>query len=118
MLFPLPILAGSFPFLLVTAFLFGAVTGGADVAVNTQASEIEKARGRPTMSSFHGFYSVGGLAGSIAGAAIIASGWGNGQGAVTAGVVCLGLAAWRRAISGSAPRRRNPGPVSSCQAGR
>lgn len=31
--------------------------------------------------------------GSIAGAAIIASGWGNGQGAVTAGVACLGLAA-------------------------
>ena len=61
--------------------------------MNTQASEVEKARGRPTMSSFHGFYSVGGLAGSIAGAAIIASGWGNGQGAVTAGVVCLGLAA-------------------------
>ena len=92
-LFPLPILAGNFPFLLVSAFLFGAATGGADVAMNTQASEIEKARGRPTMSSFHGFYSVGGLAGSIAGAAIIASGWGNGQGAVTAGVVCLGLAA-------------------------
>ena len=63
-LVPLPILAGSLPFLLVSAFLFGAATGGADVAMNTQASEIEKARGRPTMSSFHGFYSVGGLAGS------------------------------------------------------
>src|SRR5204863_2603389 len=43
--------------------------------------------------SFHGFYSVGGLAGSIAGAGIIAAGRGNGQGAVTAAIVCLGLGA-------------------------
>ena len=47
--------------------------GGLDVAMNTQAAEVETARGRPTMSSFHGFFSVGGLVGAGAGGASSAS---------------------------------------------
>ncbi|MEO8669609.1 MAG: MFS transporter, partial [Bauldia sp.] len=83
----LPILSPSVPFLFVTAFLFGAGLGSTDVAMNTQATELEKARGRPTMSSFHGFFSVGGLAGASLGAGIIAVGWGDGSGALVLAVI-------------------------------
>ena len=52
--FPLPIIAWATPVLFVGAFLLGVAGGAANVAQNTQASEVEAARGRPTMSSFHG----------------------------------------------------------------
>ncbi|UQU66108.1 MFS transporter [Couchioplanes caeruleus] len=44
--------------------LYGAAAGLADVAMNAQAVIIEERYGRSVMSSFHGFWSVGGLAGS------------------------------------------------------
>ncbi|QHM74852.1 Inner membrane protein YbjJ [Mixta theicola] len=44
--------------------LFGAAIGTLDVAMNIQAVEVEKASGRTMMSGFHGFYSVGGIAGA------------------------------------------------------
>ncbi|MGA5303079.1 MFS transporter [Nucisporomicrobium flavum] len=44
--------------------LYGAAAGLADVAMNAQAVVIEERYGRSVMSSFHGFWSVGGLAGS------------------------------------------------------
>jgi hypothetical protein len=67
--------------------------GALDVSANVQASEVETARGRPTMSSFHGFYSTGALTGALVGAVIVANGWGDGSGATTAAIVLLGLAA-------------------------
>jgi MFS family permease len=91
---PLPILSPGIPFLFVTAFLFGAGLGGTDVAMNTQATELEKARGRPTMSSFHGFYSLGGLAGAAVGAAIISAGYGDGSGAVVLAALCFLVTAY------------------------
>jgi fucose permease len=84
---PLPALAPSVPFLFAAAFFFGASMGALDVAMNTQASELETARGKPTMSSFHGFFSIGGLAGALIGAGVIGIGWGNGEGAVAAAIV-------------------------------
>ena len=91
---PLPILSPTVPFLFVALFLFGAAMGALDVAMNTQAAEIEAARGRPTMSSFHGFFSVGALAGAILGGFIVGVGWGNGSGAVLAAVALLAMAVW------------------------
>jgi MFS family permease len=78
---PLGMLAPSTPLLFVSLLFFGAAMGGLDVAMNTQATEVEAARGRPAMSSFHGFYSVGALSGAGLGSAILALGWGNGSGA-------------------------------------
>ncbi|GAA1480298.1 MFS transporter [Gordonia sinesedis] len=43
---------------------FGFINGGIDVAMNSQAVEVERAYGRPIMSAFHGFFSIGGLVGS------------------------------------------------------
>ena len=53
---------------------FGFVNGGIDVAMNAQAVEVERAYGRPIMSAFHGFFSVGGLVGSGVVAAAIWAG--------------------------------------------
>lgn len=89
---PLGILSPSTPLLFISLLLFGGSMGAMDVAMNTQATEVEAARGRPTMSSFHGFYSVGALFGAILGSGMIAIGWGSGLGAVLAAIV-FGLGA-------------------------
>lgn len=44
--------------------MFGASIGLIDVAMNIQAVGVEKACGKPMMSGFHGFFSIGGIAGS------------------------------------------------------
>ncbi|MEB6335405.1 MFS transporter [Serratia rhizosphaerae] len=44
--------------------LFGAAIGMIDVAMNIQAVIVERASGRAMMSGFHGFFSVGGIAGA------------------------------------------------------
>jgi predicted MFS family arabinose efflux permease len=51
---------------LATAALvvFGAVLGGMDVAMNANAVTVERRLRRPIMSSTHGFWSLGGFAGS------------------------------------------------------
>jgi MFS family permease len=89
---PLPVLANSVPIFFVSVLLFGAGLGALDVAMNLQATEIEAVLGRPTMSLFHGFFSVGGLAGAGLGSAVIAAGWGDGRGAAAVAAVLLALA--------------------------
>jgi MFS family permease len=73
--------------LFLAAFAFGASNGVLDVAMNANAAEVETARGVPTMSSFHGFFSLGGLLGAALGGLLIGAGWGDGRGALAAGVV-------------------------------
>lgn len=93
-LIPIPMLSPTVLFLFVSLFFFGAAMGGLDVAMNTQAAEVEAARGRPTMSSFHGFFSLGALAGAVLGGFIIGIGWGGGSGAVATAVALVALAIW------------------------
>jgi fucose permease len=45
-------------------FVFGVANSLFDVAMNAHAVEVEAAYGRPIMSSCHGFFSLGGLAGA------------------------------------------------------
>lgn len=52
------------PNMAIALFLFGAGVGTLDVAMNIQAVVVEKASGRPMMSGFHGFYSLGGILGA------------------------------------------------------
>jgi MFS family permease len=72
--------------LFLAAFAFGASNGVLDVSMNANASEVETARGVPTMSSFHGFFSLGGLIGAALGGVLIGAGLGDGRGALMAGV--------------------------------
>jgi MFS family permease len=88
---PLPLLVPHLPLLFAAALIFGASNGALDVSMNAQASEIESARGRSTMASFHGFYSAGGLAGAALGGLIIALGLGDGRGAAMAAALAFAL---------------------------
>jgi MFS family permease len=72
--------------LFLAAYAFGASNGVLDVSMNANASEVETARGIPTMSSFHGFFSLGGLLGAALGGMLIGAGFGDGRGALMAGL--------------------------------
>ena len=111
---PLPIAARSVPLFFVSVFVFGTTMGALDVSMNLQATEIEAARGRPTMSSFHGFFSIGGLVGAGLGAAIIAAGWGDGSGAALLAIPLLVLAVAAARTCGQAPNRLRAAPASCC----
>ncbi|WP_200828888.1 MFS transporter, partial [Caballeronia choica] len=60
--------------LLVVLAVFGFGMATLDVAMNAEASAVEQALGRPIMSSLHGMFSVGGMAGAAAGGALLAHG--------------------------------------------
>lgn len=71
---PLLATASSIPLLIATLFIFGAGLGGVDSTVNLQAVIVERASGRNMMSSFHGLFSVGGIAGAAGVSALLALG--------------------------------------------
>ncbi|MFM0216230.1 MFS transporter [Paraburkholderia caledonica] len=60
--------------LLIVLATFGAGMATLDVAMNAEASAVEKALGKPIMSSLHGMFSVGGMFGAAAGGALLAHG--------------------------------------------
>jgi MFS family permease len=60
----LPSLPTSLVVLCLVLIVNGAAAGLSDVAMNAHAVLVEERYGRSVMSSFHGFWSVGGLAGS------------------------------------------------------
>lgn len=97
------------PLFFVFAALVGLVGTPANIANNTLASEFEKLHGRPIMSMFHGFFSLGGLVGSLLGGLLISQGWGNGQGAIVVDLVLLAVGLWAtsRALD-IAPQPRLP----------
>lgn len=49
---------------MATVFLFGGMIGAMDVAMNANAVAVERGRRRAIMSSCHGFWSLGGVAGA------------------------------------------------------
>lgn len=65
------VLAPDVPAAAAALFLFGAVAGGMDVAMNANAVEVERRLRRAIMSSSHGFWSLGGFAGGGLGGLLI-----------------------------------------------
>lgn len=55
---------------------FGLVTSVFDVAINTEAAQLELHGGTPLMSGMHGMFSLGGMAGAASGSAALAAGLG------------------------------------------
>lgn len=108
---PLPLLASNLPLLFAAALTFGACNGTLDVAMNAQASEIESARGRSTMASFHGFFSAGGLAGAALGGLMIGAGFGNGRGIAMVAVVVIAALATISAHLFTTPNSRDLKPA-------
>lgn len=69
------LLAGSaYAALLAVMLTFGITGSLVDVAINTEATEIERLAARPLMSGFHGMFSLGGMAGAGLGSAAPALG--------------------------------------------
>jgi hypothetical protein len=69
LLLPLPVVSPNLATLILALLLFGAANGMLDVAMNAQAVLIEDHYRRPILSSLHGLYSTGGLAGASLAAA-------------------------------------------------
>jgi predicted MFS family arabinose efflux permease len=69
----LPLLAtlSSVPLLVTTLFVFGVALGSTDCVMNVQAVIVERASGKPMMSGFHGFYSLGGIVGAAGTSALL-----------------------------------------------
>jgi len=55
-------------------FIYGALAATMDVSMNAQGVEVEKEMKRPTMSRFHGMFSLGGMLGAGLGGLIAARG--------------------------------------------
>lgn len=73
---PLPALMPTAATLFAALFIFGAFLSTMDVAMNAQAVAVEGMAAKPLMSSFHAFFSIGGLAGALLGAGMVALGLG------------------------------------------
>ena len=80
--------------LAIVLFCTGASMGSLNVAINTQASQIELARGRPSMSAFHGFFSLGALVSAGLGGGIIAAGYGGGSGVIVTTLCAVPVVLW------------------------
>ncbi|WP_425146324.1 MFS transporter [Deinococcus sp.] len=68
----LPFVAGNLPLLFGALALLGMTNGAMDVAMNAQGVAVERRLGRPVMSSFHAWFSLGNLSGALAGSLLLA----------------------------------------------
>ena len=66
-----PVTAPAFTTFVITGFIMGMSIGSLDVAMNAHGIAVEKALRLPTMSLFHGGFSVGGMIGAFLGAALM-----------------------------------------------
>ena len=106
-LLPLIPLAPSRRALMAALGLYGAATGVLGVAINALAVHVEGRIGRPILSSFHGLFSLGALAGSALAAALAALEVGPAASLAGAAVVLLAalLAVMRRLPDAPTGRR-------------
>jgi MFS family permease len=93
----LPMLAivSSVSLLAVALCIFGIALGSTDCVMNVQAVIVERAGGKPLMSGFHGFYSLGGIVGAAGTSVLLtlnASALGSTLVAVVAMVIALLIA--------------------------
>ncbi|ORA38151.1 MFS transporter [Mycobacterium aquaticum] len=72
-------------------FIFGVTGGLLDIAMNAHAVYVERVYGRAVMSSFHGAFSIGNVAGAASGTALIALGADPITSALVATLACAAL---------------------------
>jgi MFS family permease len=89
----LPAVAPTVALLTVATFALGLANGSLDVSMNAQGIEVERAMGRPILSTVHAGFSFGGLLGAGAGALAAAVGVGAGPNFLAAGLLTVGVAA-------------------------
>ncbi|MFD1544048.1 MFS transporter [Nonomuraea guangzhouensis] len=105
----LPAYAVNLGTLAAALFGFGVVHGVLDVSMNANAVEVERAWGRPIMSSFHAVFSIGGFAGAAAGGLFAHLALSPAATFLSVAVVIALLAAWAAAWA----LRSRPSPVTS-----
>src|SRR5919106_1583382 len=86
---PLVAFADGFVWLCLAFLFYGAATGALDVSMNAQGIAVERAYRRPIMSSFHGMFSIGAMAG--AGATGLLAGQGGGIGGQVLAIRALSI---------------------------
>ncbi len=108
----LPALAVNQLTLMLALLIYGGTAGMLDVSMNVQGVAVEARMKRPLMSSFHGMYSAGGIAGSIIGGGLAALGISPRLHLFIVGLTLglFGAFAARRLLPES-PSRRQHGPV-------
>jgi predicted MFS family arabinose efflux permease len=74
--------------LLALMLVYGIAGSLFDVAINAEATEIERLTGRSLMGGFHGMFSLGGMAGATLGAALLAQGVTPSQHLLAAATTC------------------------------
>jgi predicted MFS family arabinose efflux permease len=89
----LPALAPTVALLTVATFALGLANGSLDVSMNAQGIEVERAMGRPILSTVHAGFSFGGLVGAGAGALAAAAGVGARPHFLAAGLLTVAIAA-------------------------
>lgn len=107
-----------YPWLLALMLAYGMAGALFDVAINDEATVIERAARRPLMSGFHGMFSLGGMAGAAAWSGLARLGVAPRQHLVGAACV-LGVLAWgasafmlrHERAGGSAPLSIPRGPL-------
>src|SRR5262249_59661200 len=70
---PLPFVSPDLFLLSLSLLLLGACNATLDVSMNAQAVAVEESYRRAIMSSFHGLFSLGGLAGAALARAVLAA---------------------------------------------
>ncbi|MFZ2527853.1 MAG: MFS transporter [Rhodococcus sp. (in: high G+C Gram-positive bacteria)] len=93
--------------LAIALVLFGFANGALDVSMNSQAVVVEQRYRRPIMAAFHGLFSVGGVAGSLVGAAMLAAGWAPAMSLAVAGAAGLVVVAVASGQLVRVPRRKD-----------
>ena len=93
-------------------FIFGGFIAAMDVAMNAFAVDVERQLSKPVMSSCHGFWSLGGLAGAISGGYIIQSFSNASQALITVIIATILVAfAWAKIISKDVAHKSTRQPI-------
>jgi fucose permease len=107
---PLPVVSPSVALLSLSLVLLGACNGMLDVSMNAQAVAIEARYRRPIMSSFHGFFGLGGFAGAALAGGAMSLGIDGARHVVTMAVLCgLAVAHAQRWFPSSPAEPQGPG---------
>ncbi len=99
------------PLVAASIFLFGGFIGGMDVSMNANAVAVERARRRAIMSSCHGFWSLGGLAGAGLGGILLAYLGELGQALIVTAFFAGLLALFLPRVLADSPARTQAAPV-------
>ena len=113
----LPAFAFDLGSLAVCLFAFGAVHGTLNVAMNVNAVEVQRARGRPIISSCHAVYSAGGFLGAGIGGLFAFAGAGAEATFLSVALLAAGVAIWAAAWALPAELARLPEPEPGVRRG-